>query len=152
LQVVGIDRSAAMLYEASALGSTNIVRGRAEDLPFADHSFDLVAIITALEFVADQARAVRETWRVSRHGLLLGVLNAESRLGRAYRRAGGPIWQAAQLLTVAELRRLVRQQLGTEVVIRWQTTLWPRWPAAAPLPWGGFIGMAVRPGPAEMRQ
>jgi hypothetical protein len=26
----------------------------------------------------------------------------------------------------------------------WCTTLWPAWPGELPLPWGGFIGVAVR--------
>ena len=144
LDAIGLDNSAAMLREAARLGSRVCVRGDALALPFVDASIDLVAFITTLEFLADSARALAEGRRVARQGMILGVINRRSRLGARYRRQGGPVWSAARLFTPGELVREVGQAVGLTASISWRTTLWPFWPGQTPLPWGGFIGMAVR--------
>lgn len=59
--------------------------------------------------------------------------------------AGETLWQAARFFTPAELVRLVQQVAAEkQVKIAWRTTLWPVWPRELPLPWGRFIGLAVR--------
>lgn len=144
LDVVGLDNSAAMLGEAARLGTRLCVRGDALALPFADASIDLVAFVTTLEFLADSARALAEGRRVARQGMILGVINRRSRLGARYRRQGGPIWSAARFFTPGELVREVGEAAGPTASTAWRTTLWPFWPGQTSLPWGGFIGMAVR--------
>ncbi len=146
LLVVGVDRSEAMLSEAARRNGATYVRGDAGALPFADRSFDVVALITTLEFVSDPARALAEAGRVARCGLLLGVLNRHSLLAVRHRRSGKPLWKSARFFTPGDLQRLVRQAIGNRATsIRWRTTLWPlRLPIDLPLPWGGFIGMMVR--------
>jgi len=142
---VGLDRSAAMLAEAGRLGGPPCVRGDALALPFPTKAFDVVALITALEFVPDPVQALAEALRVTRQGLILGVLNRQSLLGRQLRRKGGPIWGTARLFTPTGLSDLARRAAsGQRVRITWRTTLWPLWQGALPLPWGGFIGMVVR--------
>jgi ubiquinone/menaquinone biosynthesis C-methylase UbiE len=145
-RVTGLDSSEAMLTEARRRNGIPYLLGDAMALPFADHRFDLTALITTLEFVPDPQQALREAMRVSAQGLLLGVLNRRGRLARQRKHAGRPPWDAAQFFSVAELKRLV-QDVGEGRVesIRWRTTLWP-FPIRGrlPLPWGGFIGMAVR--------
>ncbi len=143
---VGVDRSAAMLREAGRRNGATYVRGDAGSLPFADRSFDAAAMITALEFVPDPARALAEAGRVARCGLLLGVLNRHSLMAVRHRRSGKPLWKSARFFSPGELRRLVLAAVGSRVAaIDWRTTLWPlRLPVALPLPWGGFVGMMVR--------
>lgn len=144
LSSMGLDLSPPMLTEAVRLDSPPCLRGDALALPFSRKAFDLVALITTLEFLADPIPALGGALRVSRQGLLLGVLNRHSLLGWRRKNEGGPIWGAARLYTPAELTRLVRQAAaGRRVEIVWRTTLWPILPWALPLPWGGFIGMAV---------
>ncbi len=145
LQAAGLDLSVPMLAEAVRLDSPPCVRGDALALPFSSSAFDLVALITTLEFVTDPARALAEALRVARRGLLLGVLNRQSNLGRQLRAEGGPVWDAAHFFAPAELIHLVRRvAAGGQAEVVWRTTLWPVWPGKLPLPWGGFIGMAVR--------
>jgi len=145
LQVIGLDFSSPMLAEAVRLGSLPYVQGDALALPFRAGAFDLVALITTLEFVNDPVQALAEATRVARHGLILGVLNRHSLLAWQRKRSGEPLWQAARFFTPAELARLVQQAAaGKQVKIVWRTTLWPVWPRELPLPWGGFIGLAVR--------
>jgi ubiquinone/menaquinone biosynthesis C-methylase UbiE len=144
LQPAGLDRSLPMLAESVRLNSPPCVRGDALALPFSSGAFDLVALIMTLEFVADPAKALAEALRVSRQGLLLGALNRQSSLARRLEREGGPIWGVAHFYTTAELVHVVRRAaVGKQAQILWRTTLWPLWPRALPLPWGGFIGMAV---------
>ncbi|MCD6289053.1 MAG: class I SAM-dependent methyltransferase [Anaerolineae bacterium] len=145
VRAVGLEAASAMLAEAVRLGSRLCVQGDALALPFPADSFDLVVMITALEFISDPLQALTEGWRVARNGLVLGVLNRDSRLGRQLMRAGGPIWGAARLLTPAELVEMAHQAVADErAQVVWRTTLWPLWPGALPLPWGGFIGMAIK--------
>jgi ubiquinone/menaquinone biosynthesis C-methylase UbiE len=139
---VGVDLSAAMLKEAKKTGGIYL-QGNALELPFQTKSFDLVALITTLEFLPDPDMALKEALRIARQGLILGVLNADSRLGRQYKRVGGPIWEAARFFIPIELERLILEVVGENARIFWRTTLWPFWPGALPLANGGFIGMAV---------
>jgi demethylmenaquinone methyltransferase / 2-methoxy-6-polyprenyl-1,4-benzoquinol methylase len=71
--VVGVDQSAEMLGAARArfAGETNsveLVQGQAEQLPFADASFDAVTFTYLLRYVDDPKATVRELARVVRPG------------------------------------------------------------------------------------
>jgi ubiquinone/menaquinone biosynthesis C-methylase UbiE len=142
-KTMGLDLSRPMLDEAKKLRGRGYLQGDALWLPFQVRSFDLVALITTLEFLPEPKQALAEAMRVGRQGLILGVLNADSGLGRRYKREGGLIWEAAQLFTPAGLVQMILDIASLKVKIIWRTTLWPFWPGALPLPWGGFIGMGV---------
>ena len=144
LNAVGLDSSRIMLEEAKSMESPFCLQGIAQRLPFSSKSFDLVFMITTLEFLSKPMQSLVEALRVARQGLILGVLNAESYVGRRYKRAGGPIWESAQFYTPSGLKQMIREVAGEKARIVWRTTLWPSWPCAVPLPWGGFIGMAVK--------
>jgi SAM-dependent methyltransferase len=144
LRAVGLDLSLPMLAEAVRLGSPPCMRGDALALPFCSGAFDLVALITILEFVPDPNQALMEALRVAQQGLILGVLNRQSLLGWRLKREGGPIWEAACFFTPVELACLVQRAAAErQMHVVWKTTLWPLWSGESPLPWGGFIGMAV---------
>ncbi len=148
LAAVGLELSAAMLAQAQALDGIPLVRGDARRLPFADGAFDLTAFITTLEFLEQPVEALVEALRVTRRGVLLGVLNRWSVLGLQRRLAGlfhQTVYDAAHFCGVGELKRLLRSVAGGEGRIVWHTTLFPRgWPwMQASLPWGGFIGMVL---------
>jgi ubiquinone/menaquinone biosynthesis C-methylase UbiE len=140
---VGLDRSRPMLDEAKKSNVGMYLQGDALCLPFPTKSFDLVGLITTLEFLPEPKQALAEAMRVGRQGLILGVLNADSGLGRRYKREGGLVWEAAQLFTPAELVQMILDIACLKVKVIWRTTLWPFWPGALPLPWGGFICMGV---------
>jgi ubiquinone/menaquinone biosynthesis C-methylase UbiE len=145
LQVVGVDVSLPMLLQAARLGSLPLVVGDGYRLPFHDRTFDLVAMVTTLEFVTSCEQVLMESARVARRGLLIGALNRSSRLGRRLRSSGEQPWRRASLRTVAELRRVVAAVCrDLQPSIAWSTTLWPGLARSLRLPWGDFIGMAVR--------
>jgi SAM-dependent methyltransferase len=157
LTPVGSDLSAAMLAQARALDGVPLVQGDALRLPFADDTFDVTALITTLEFLTLPRQALVEALRVSWHGIILGVLNRWSLLGLQRRWAGllrPTVYDAARFYGVGELRRLLRSVADGKARIVWRTTLFSRaWPwAQMPVPWGGFIGMALVPSPLAGRE
>jgi SAM-dependent methyltransferase len=114
-QVTGVDASPAMIAaaRARAVGSGVTARfceARAEALPFAADSFDLVVAVTVLCFVADALPTFREVSRVLAPGgrVVIGELGrystwAMQRRLRAWR--GDPLWRRAGFRTARELRR-----------------------------------------------
>jgi ubiquinone/menaquinone biosynthesis C-methylase UbiE len=156
LTSVGLDLSAAMLAQADTLDGIPLVRGDGCRLPFADGAFDLVALITTLELLEHPGEVLLEGLRVARQGLLLGVLNRQSLLGLQRRLVGllrPTVYDAARFYSVRELSCLLRSVAGQKVDVAWHTTLFPRgWPCAyCAVPYGGFIGMALRREPNESR-
>ena len=75
-RVVGLDRSADMLTEASRRNGliTGLVNARAERLPFADATFDHLTFTYLLRYVDDPAATVAELARVLRPGGRLAAL------------------------------------------------------------------------------
>jgi ubiquinone/menaquinone biosynthesis C-methylase UbiE len=145
LTATGLDLSPSMLAEANRQGGAMYLEGDAMALPFEDAQFDLAAFMTTLEFVADPEQALAEAVRVAQHGLLLGVLNRHSLLAARRRFSGKAVWKSAHFFSVKELSNLVTLTCSDRLdTFRWSTTLWPVPLAKSlPLPWGGFIGMAV---------
>jgi arsenite methyltransferase len=66
---VGLDHSTALLEKAvPRLGSSRIIRGRAETLPFKDALFDALFCECVLSILEDGAKALQEYARVLREG------------------------------------------------------------------------------------
>ena len=79
LQVTGIDPDQSMLdYARSQPGNEDYIEGDAQQLPFDDNSFDYSVAVTSLCFINEPIQALGEIWRVSRKGMLLGLLNRNS--------------------------------------------------------------------------
>ena len=109
LRAVGLDPNASWLEfaRASSTGSERYCLGAAESLPFADRSFDLGVSVTALCFVDDAHRAVREIVRVTRKRFAIGLLNRHSLLYLQKGHAGGSgAYRGAHWHTTHEIRAL----------------------------------------------
>ena len=91
LRVVGLDPNASWVDFARAhrKGSEQYCVGTAETLPFVDQSFDTSISVTALCFVDDARRAVREILRVTRKRFAVCLLNRHSMLYLQKGRDGG---------------------------------------------------------------
>jgi SAM-dependent methyltransferase len=150
LRVVGFDRSPAMLAELRGREPTlPVILGDAHCLPLRDRAVDVTAFVTAVEFLDHAETALTEAVRVSRHGLILVVLNRWS-LGGLSRRWGpqarGLLLGQAHDHSLLSLRTSLKQAGGTRVQrIYWTSTLFPAslWRLRAPLPFGAVLGMAV---------
>ena len=145
---VGADLSWAMLAEAKTHGGLPLVRADASRLPFADGVFDVTLVVTTLAFLPRPRAALAEALRVSRYGLLLGVLNLWSALGiqrQVVRLLRPTLYADAHFYGVGKLVRLLRTVAGPGATVIWRTTLFPRWwpwPRARQR-WGSFIAAAL---------
>ena len=155
LNAIGLDPNPDWLEYARAHGGANeaYLVGDARELPFADASVDLVVSVTALCFIEDQRRALREIARVTRKGLALGLLNRRSLLYRQKGRQGGAgAYRGARWHTTAEARELASDltlrgmRVRSAVFLPSGRKLARIVEQAAPnlLPWGGFIALAGR--------
>lgn len=126
-EVTGLDVSPFMLARArEKLGNrAELYEGQAEDLPFSDNEFDLVVLITSLEFTADPVHAVSEAIRVCRGRVFIGLLNPYSLIA-VQRRAEGlrrpTVYSRARLLNLGRIARMIDQQLGA-VPIAWGSVI-----------------------------
>lgn len=119
-RVTGIDISPAMIQRAE---SKNIPNARFMVGDFLDETvegtFDVVAAVTSLEFMADHVKAIEKMRAHLRTGglLLLGVLNRRSWLGlsRKLKGAKDPVFHHARFFTMGEIRRMLRP-LGNPLV------------------------------------
>lgn len=77
LEIVGVDISMGMLRRAQRVWGhrlrLSLVNCAAEDLPFADNSFDIVFHVGGINFFSDKPRAIREMYRVAKPGTLLMI-------------------------------------------------------------------------------
>jgi len=109
-QVTGVDVSPAMIEVArAAMPECTFQVADAHQLPFDDGAFDVVASMATLEFLPDQAAAIREMARCAReHGrLLVGTLNRLAPFNQHRIAKGKPPYSAAHLLSSHELRDLL---------------------------------------------
>jgi SAM-dependent methyltransferase len=139
LATVGVDISTTMLAEARRLGTGACVAAEATTLPFADRSFDLVALVATLEFLPEPGRALQEAVRVARHGLVLGTFNRFSLYALGRRLRSSPVWRRARFFGPIEMRRLAAEAAGSRArgVLRWAGS-WSLIPCA------DFIATALR--------
>jgi SAM-dependent methyltransferase len=150
LQVTGLDPDPAMLAFARAqTDGVRYLQGRSERLPFVDGEFDYAAAITSLCFVADPRRALAELWRVSRHGVVLGLLNRHSLLYRQKRGSGSyagarwDTWEDARVWIGALTPEPAVVKHGTAIFLPSGSRLARLTEQLLPgqLPWGGFLAL-----------
>lgn len=90
LAVTGLDPDLqALAFLPGHAPGIPVVAGDAEALPFADGAFDYAAAVTSLCFVPHPAEALRELWRVTQRGVVLGLLHRRSILYLTWRGHGG---------------------------------------------------------------
>ena len=83
LRVTGIDPdSKAIEFSRNRTANVDYLQGDAQHLPFADAAFDYCSAVTSLCFIGNVKTALQEMWRVSRKGIVLGLLNRHSLLYR----------------------------------------------------------------------
>ncbi len=159
LKVSGVEPSGGMLDVAvRRCGGANLCPGEACSLTFPDSSFDIVAIITALEFMADPVGALKEAFRVSRKTVYLGILNQMSIIGISRRIKASlfrkSTYREARFYNIWQIKSMVRKVLpGAKIT--WGSALfflfgWHRYfrwldkiLSFHRNPFGGFLGIAI---------
>lgn len=104
-QVTATDVSQEMLSIAKGkpISNAEFLEADVLQLPFPDHHFDQVAVITALEFCGNIEQAFSEIKRVLKPNgwLIAGCLNANSILGKT--KDQDPVFSHGQFMTKTEL-------------------------------------------------
>lgn len=106
----GIDPSRKMLEIARKRG-VEVKLGRGEKLPFANASFDYVAIIITLCFVEDPVKVLSEARRVlEKTGkIIIGIVDKDSFLGKFYRKKKSVFYKRANFFNVREVTNLLKE-------------------------------------------
>jgi len=150
LQVAGVDPDNEAISFARERGDhVDYSIGDARSLPFATGSFDYTSAVTSLCFVDNPVAALQEMWRVSRNGVVLGLLNRHSLLYRERERHPG--YKGARWDSVSDARQWAGQLSGTVAEIQIKTAI--NFPGGnhlariveklipAPLPFGAFLAV-----------
>lgn len=152
--VTGLDASPAMLELArERLGNrAELHVGQAEHLPFDDKEFDVVALLTLLEFCAEPGQVIDEALRVARKAILVTFLNKHSCYAAAKRlslgRESKGFLRKARWFSWWGIRRLLIQHAGKRPMTAASVLLGPRrtWSAKSCLRrvncrlWPPFVG------------
>jgi len=81
LSVTGVDPALSMIeFAISQNGDVRYIIGDALTLPCTNNEFDYCSAITSLCFINEPQKALWEMWRVSKKGVVLGLLNRHSLL------------------------------------------------------------------------
>lgn len=148
--VVGLDfdPAAAAYARASQTPPLPCVVADMMALPFADRSFDCVISVTALCFVEDEARALKEVVRVARRRFALGLLNRDSLLYRAKRLdsgsyAGARWHRGVSVAALLGALPVSDVQVATAILVPGGGPLAQMLESVAPagLPWGSFVAV-----------
>jgi ubiquinone/menaquinone biosynthesis C-methylase UbiE len=144
-EVMGVDISEQMITIARQRRVADSVFDVADatQLPFANDSFDVVAAITALEFVPDSATAASEMARcVKKPGgtLIVGALNRLSAYNQSRQHRAASIYASANLFSPAHLRDLLAQFGEPTVLVAGFVPRWDSLLALSPLlEWMGHL-------------
>ncbi len=150
LMCTGYDLSPVMLKVAVGLWPGDLIRGDSARLPFRDNSFDIVAFITCLEFMPRPLDVLREAARVSRRGIIVGLMNryGVSTIRRTVQVWFGknPFYRHAHFYSLSEIKSLLKKAISEDWELDWRGTLLPRLlgDRITKIPVGDFLGVAVR--------
>lgn len=139
--VTGLDASPAMLELArERLGHrADMHLGQAEHLPFRDKEFDVVALLTLLEFCPDPVPVLQEALRVARKAILVTFLNKQSwyalcRRGSLRRKKNGLLDQA-RWFSWWEIQALLYRHAGPRPMAGRSVLIGPKGTWSANSPW-----------------
>lgn len=108
---VGIEPSEAMAAIARSRG-IKVINACAENIPFEPDKFDFALIITAICFVKDPVRVLREVNSILKPGgnLILSIIDRESPVGKIYEaKKSDMFYKSAHFYSTSEIRELLEQ-------------------------------------------
>ncbi|MDY6981216.1 MAG: methyltransferase domain-containing protein [Pseudomonadota bacterium] len=158
LSVSGVDPDPAMLsYAREHSDNIEYIEGTAEQLPFDDNQFDYGSAITSLCFVGQPVTALQELWRVSKQGVVLGLLNRHSLLHR--QKAGRGAYAGARWDSRADVINWLNQSGIRAVHYKVKSAIFlpggglfarlVEKGLPSSLPWGGFLAVVLYKIPAS---
>lgn len=152
-QTVGADLSPLMVRQAKALWrGGDFFNASSSNLPFGPGSFDLALFVTCFEYMPDPVGVLREASRVSRQGIVLGLMNAWSlpTFRRKLQMVFGKndYYLNAHFYSILDMKSLIRKTFGSSaMLVKWRATLFPeslRLERDTGSPFGAFLGVAIK--------
>ncbi len=151
IKATGGDISPLMLSQAIHLFDGDLVMADSHHMPFKDHTFDSLAFITTFEYYKDPVKVIRESARVAKYGIAMGMMNRNSPkvLRRRVQQVFGknPFYVTATFYTPKMLIAIIEEALqGREYTIEWSCTGLPKWFPVQQwsVPYGDFFGLYVK--------
>jgi len=152
LYAVGMDISPLMLKEAKKRWRGDLVQGEAHYLPFRDRSFDAIAFITCMEYMPRLEEVIKEATRVSRKGLIIGLMNKWSlpTLRRMIQIALGknPYYINTTFYSILGIKKKLKKALNNDFkIVYWDTTAFPKIFGrlkSRKFPFGAFLCLGVK--------
>lgn len=151
VEASGGDISPFMLAQGVQLFKGDLVMADSHHMPFRDKTFDAVAFITTFEYYKDPVKVIREAARVSKYGIVFGMMNRNSPkiVRRRVQQFFGknPFYVTATFYTPARLSAIIREALQDEdFTIEWMATGLPEWFPRQEwkVPYGDFFGLYVK--------
>jgi ubiquinone/menaquinone biosynthesis C-methylase UbiE len=111
----GVDCSIFMLQKAKEKSNCRLILAKGEQLPLKDSVFDIITLITTLEFCENPAKVLQEARRVTREKIFIGVLNSWSLLALSRRMKGWfkpSIYNRAKFFSIWKLKRLLKNSVA----------------------------------------
>jgi 2-polyprenyl-3-methyl-5-hydroxy-6-metoxy-1,4-benzoquinol methylase len=150
IKCVGLDFSTPMLMEAKKHWDGDLIRADAHNLPLRSKTFDLVTLISCMELMRNPREVLNEACRVSKLGILWGMLNKWS-LPALHRMIYAKLGKSLHVgkrryYSITGADKLLRNALGKiAYTTRWATAVHPRFfPEISSLPFGAFLAIAVK--------
>jgi SAM-dependent methyltransferase len=116
----GIDPEPEMLARARSRG-VRVIRGRGEELPFADGIFNYVLLVVTLCFVEEPRRLLAEAGRVlGREGeVIVGMVDKDSFLGKMYqaKKNESKFYRGADFFSVPEIMEMLPDEEWEEIKV-----------------------------------
>lgn len=151
IEASGGDISPLMLSQAVHLFDGDLVMADSHHMPFKNHTFDSLAFITTFEYYKDPVKVIRESARVAKYGIAMGMMNRNSPkfIRRRVQQAFGqnPFYVTANFYTPSTLSAVIHEALkGREYSIEWTCTGLPKWFPVQQwsVPFGDFFGLYIR--------
>ena len=151
IKATGGDISPLMLSQAVHLFDGDLVMADSHHMPFKNHTFDSLAFITTFEYYKDPVKEIRESARVAKYGIAMGMMNRNSPkvLRRRVQQVFGknPFYVTATFYTPAMLIKIIEEALeGRDYTIEWSCTGLPKWFPVQQwsVPYGDFFGLYVK--------
>jgi SAM-dependent methyltransferase len=108
---IGVEPSGAMAAIARSRGIT-VYDAKAENMPFDKNAFDFVLMVTAICFLENPLRAIKEINRILRPGgkILIGMLDKDSPIGRSYesKKKSSKFYQSANFHAIGQVLEWLR--------------------------------------------
>lgn len=151
IEATGGDISPLMLSQAVHLFEGDLVMADSHFMPFKDHTFDSLAFITTFEYYKDPVKVIRESARVAKYGIAMGMMNRNSpkvarrRVQQLFGK--NPFYVTATFYTPKILTEIIEKALvGRKYTIEWTCTGLPKWFPVQQwnIPVGDFFGLYIQ--------